>query len=401
MTTAPPPLAPPDPELAAPSAVGPPPGRGRLRGPLATYWWSRLLTLLVASVAGGRLGVGPLSFLNTWDAGWFLAVARDGYPAHIPMAAGHAAQSTLAFFPLFPLLLKIVAVLTPLSDGLAGVAVSVVAGAVAVVVIHRIAVRLTGDPDRAFRAVALFSFFPGSMVLSMAYSEGVMVALAALCLLALLEERWWTAGLCAALATASRASALALVPACLWQAVRAIRRDRRARLALGGPSPATGGLRPLVAPLLAPLGTVAYFAFLWIRTGDLLAYPHAEGAWNSGLAYGRPALLMVGRFLRSPFTAPVPAVATLALVFAVVTGILLARRGWPAVLSVYTFSVLAISVLTRTDGLRPRDILTAFPLFLAAADVIEQRWMRYVMPAGAAVLALSLTFHNLGTWGQP
>ena len=83
------------------------------------------------------------------------------------------------------------------------------------------------------------------------------------------------------------------------------------------------------------------------------------------------------------------------------TGILLARRGWPAVLSVYTFSVLGISVLTRTDGLRPRDVLTAFPLFLALADVIEERWMRYVVPASATLLALSLTFHNLGTWGQP
>ena len=112
-------------------------------------------------------------------------------------------------------------------------------------------------------------------------------------------------------------------------------------------------------------------------------------------------LLLAGRFLRAPFTAPVPAVATLALAFAVVTGIVLARRGWPAVLSVYTFSVLGISVLTRTDGLRPRDVLTAFPLFLGLADVLEERWMRYVVPASAALLALSLNFHNVGAWGQP
>ena len=397
--TVPPPsrLTPLDTDRAATSPADRTAGAGRRA--VRVYGWSRLLTLVTALAAGLRVGGGPMPFLNMWDAGWFLAVARDGYPHRIPTAAGHAVQSTLAFFPLFPLLLKIVAVLTPLSDALAGVAVSLAAGAVAVVMIHRTALRLTGDPGRALRAVALFSFFPGSMVLSMPYSEGVMVALAAACLLALLEERWWTAGLCAALATASRASALALVPACLWQAVAAIRRDRRDR----APEAAHGlpRLRPLVAPLLAPLGTVAYFAFLRIRTGDFFAYPHAEAAWNSGLAYGRPALLMVGRFLRSPFTAPIPAIATLALVFAVVTGILLARRGWPAVLSVYTFSVLGISVLTRTDGLRPRDVLTAFPLFLALADVIEERWMRYVVPASATLLALSLTFHNLGTWGQP
>jgi hypothetical protein len=384
--------------VTAPPATHPTTG---VRAALEPYGQSRLLTLLVAAVAGLRVGVGPVRFLSTWDSGWFLTIAREGYPHHIPTAAGHVVESALAFFPLFPLLLKIVAVLTPLSDAAAGVAVSLAAGAVAVVVMHRIALRLTGDPARARRAVVRFSFFPGTMVLSMPYSEAVMTALAAVCVLALLEERWWTAGVCAALATASRASALALVPACLWQALVVVRRHRRpGGTAVGGAGPRR--LRPLVAPLLAPLGTAAYFAYLWARTGDPLAYVHAEAAWNSGLSFGRPALVMAGRVLRSPFTAaPMPVTATLALGFAVATGIVLARRRWPAVLSVYTYSVLAISVLTRTDGLRPRDVVTAFPLFLAAADVVEERWMRYVMPASAALLALSLTFHNLGAWGQP
>ncbi|HVW32623.1 MAG TPA: mannosyltransferase family protein [Acidimicrobiia bacterium] len=385
--------------MTAPTLTGPPGpapdgGSGATGSPapgfrpaLAAYGRSRLLTLITAAVAGLRVGVGPVVMLNRWDAGWFLQVAHDGYPAHLPTAAGHAVESTLAFFPLFPLLLRLLAALTPLSDALAGIAISLAAGAVAVAAMSRIALRLTGDPDRALRAVVLFSFFPGSMVLSMSYSEGVFVALAALCLLALLEERWWSAGLWAALATASRASALALVPACLWQAVRVVRRDRRPG--------------PLVAPLLAPLGTIAYFGFLWVRSGDPFIYLRAEKAWDSGLGFGRPAFTMAGRFVRAPFAAPVPAVATLALLFAVVATAVLVRRGWPAVLSVYTVTVLVIALLTRTDGLRPRDVLTAFPLFLALADVIDHRWLRSVVPVSAALLALSLTFHNLGAWGQP
>jgi hypothetical protein len=366
-----------------------------MRAALGVYGRSRLLTLTVATVAGWRVGAGPLSVLSRWDAGWFLRVARDGYPDHVPTVAGHAVESTLAFFPLFPLLLRAMAFLLR-SEMLAGVVVALAAGAVATVAVHRIAVRLTGDPSRALRAVTLFSFFPGAMVLSMPYSEGVMVALAALCLLALLEERWWTAGLCAALATASRASALALLPACLWAAVRAV---VRAEGAWKGRRSAR--FRPLVAPLLAPAGALGYIAFLWFRTGDPLAYLRAEGAWNSGLGLGRPAFTMAGRFLRDPFGAPVAATATLALIFAVVAGVILVRRGWPAVLSIYTLSVLGISVLSRTDGLRPRDVLTAFPLFLAAGDAIGERWMRWLVPASAGLLAVSLTFHNLGAWGQP
>ncbi|HLJ08146.1 MAG TPA: mannosyltransferase family protein, partial [Acidimicrobiia bacterium] len=377
------------PEPGAPGSAPPPGGRPAARAgtALAAYGGSRLLTVAVAALAGWRIGVGPVSVLSRWDAGWFLRVAQEGYPSHVPLAGGHVVESALAFFPLFPLLLKVLAALTPLSDALSGVIVSMAAGAAAAVLLYRIALRLTDDPDRAVRGVVLFSFFPGSMVLSMPYSEGVMVALAAACLLALLEERWWTAGLCAALATASRASALALVPACLWAAVSAARRHRR--------------LGPLIAPALAPLGAVAFFGYLRLHTGDALAYLRAEKAWDSGLSFGRPALTMLGRFLRAPFSAPQPATATLALAFAAVTGVVLLRRRWPAVLSIYTFSVLAISVLTRTDGLRPRDVLTAFPLFLAAADVIEPRWMRLIVPASAAVLAVSLVSHNVGVWGQP
>src|SRR5439155_9019191 len=136
---------------------------GGPREALAIYSRSRLLTVLVAALAGLRVGVGPISVLNRWDAGWFLRVASDGYPHHLPTAAGHAVETTLAFFPLFPLLLKAVALLTPLSDALAGIIVAVAAGAVAVAALHRIALRLTGDAERAGRAVALFSFFPGSM----------------------------------------------------------------------------------------------------------------------------------------------------------------------------------------------------------------------------------------------
>ncbi|HKN40392.1 MAG TPA: hypothetical protein VJ456_14950, partial [Acidimicrobiia bacterium] len=140
--TVPPPsrLTPLDTDRAATSPADRTAGAGRRA--VRVYGWSRLLTLVTALAAGLRVGGGPMPFLNIWDAGWFLAVARDGYPHRIPTAAGHAVQSTLAFFPLFPLLLKIVAVLTPLSDALAGVAVSLAAGAVAVVMIHRTALRL-------------------------------------------------------------------------------------------------------------------------------------------------------------------------------------------------------------------------------------------------------------------
>src|SRR5438128_829027 len=81
----------------------------------------------------------------------------------------------------------------------------------------------------AGRPVALFCFFPGAMVLSLAYSEALMLALAIGCLLALLKERWVTAGVLGAFATATRPNAVALVAACAWAAGTAIWRRRQWR----------------------------------------------------------------------------------------------------------------------------------------------------------------------------
>jgi hypothetical protein len=58
-----------------------------------------------------------------------------------------------------------------------------------------------------------------------------------------------------------RPTGLVLILSCGWAAVAAIRRH--------------GSWRPAIAPLLAPAGTLAFFAYLQMHTGDWLAYAHA------------------------------------------------------------------------------------------------------------------------------
>jgi hypothetical protein len=355
--------------------------------PISPYFWSRAVTLLIAIFAGARAGVGALTFLNRWDAPLFMTIVRYGYAADVPGLTPDQAEGLRAFFPLYPLLVRATAWILGVPHVTAAVAVSAVAGAATVALVYRIGLRVTGETATR-RAIALFSFFPGAIVLSMPYSEGIMILLAAATLLALLDERWWLAGVAAALATGSRASALALLPACLWAAVQAYRRG--------------AGWRPFVAPALAPAGIGAYFAFLWARTGDPLAYLNAEKAWGSGLGLaGAPVWRLAGQFLRSPFASPLALTGTLSLLAAVVGVIALLRRGWPPVLSIYSLSVLGISALCRVDGLRPRDVLTAFPLFLAVGHVVKGARYRALLLLLGTAMGFSLLFHNLGTWSQP
>ena len=356
------------------------------RRTLAVYAASRLLTLAVMWLAAHRFGYRLIALLTSWDGNWFLMVVHSGYPKHVPLGEGVAAQSTLPFFPLYPLAIRAAAWVLPGSDAWAAIAVSLVCGAVGAVLVHRLT-ELVADRRTADRVVVLYCLFPGSMVLSWAYSEALMVTLAAGCLIALLRQRWLLAGILAGAATACRATAVILVVVCLWEAAAAVRRDRT--------------WRPLIAPALAPAGILAFFAYLWAHTGDPLAFLHAERAWGVQPGVGRRTLHIIGQVVQAPATKPTFTIAVVSLGFAVITAVLLVRRPWPRMLSVYALGILAFSVVSRSDGLRPRDILTAFPLLMALGAAASATRFRQTVMIFVPLLLTSLVFHGIHTWAQP
>ena len=357
-----------------------------VRQALAVYAASRVLTMAVMWLAAMRTGHGLIALLSNWDGNWFLRVVHSGYPTEVPMDAGGVVESTLPFFPLYPMATRVAGWVLPGADAWAAIAVSLVCGAIAAVLIHRLT-ELVADRSTADRVVVLFCLFPGSMVLSWAYSEALMLVLATGCLIALLRERWLLAGLLAAGATACRANAVVLVAVCLWEATAAVRRDRT--------------WRPMIAPALAPAGIVAFFGYLWIHTGDPVAFLHAQEAWGVHPGVGRHTLQMIWGVLQAPTAKPTFTIAVISLGFALITAVLLVRRPWPRMLSVYALGVVAFSVVSRVDGLRPRDILLAFPLLMALAATTSPTRLRQVTWVFVPLLLTSQVFHSLGAWAQP
>jgi hypothetical protein len=275
-----------------------------------------------------------------------MEVARHGYPAVVPQEAGSAVQSTLGFFPLYPMTVRAVHTLG-LSYEAAGVAVSAIAGLAACLLLWRLVCHLSG-PAVADRAVTLFCFFPGAAILSFAYSEALMLALAIGCLYALLRERWITAGVLAALATATRPNAVALVAACAWAAAVAIKRRR--------------AWRALAAPALAPLGIMAFFAYLEFHTGEAGAYFRTQRQGWEQTFEPASTLRILSDFLRDPFEGTNIPVMVLGFLFMTVTLVLLVRSRPPAILIIYTLAIMAMALSSPTMGARPRFLLTAFPL---------------------------------------
>jgi hypothetical protein len=387
----------------APAPVGrislPRPRQSGILRPLAIFAASRVLVLATVAVVAyaGRAdpGGGPwptlpgprLAFLRAlgrWDAAWYVAIAHHGYRVEMSPPGGQASD---AFFPVFPMLIKLFSVPLHVSPLIVGLILSTVIGAGAALAVWFLARRLAG-PAVADRAVTLFSVFPGAFVLSMAYAEGLLVLACATCLLALHDRRWVVAGVAAAVATATRPNAAPIVLACVAAAVVATRRRRE--------------FRSWVAPALAPLGAAAFFISLWVRTGSITRWFDVERTmWRDHLDVGFTALHRVGQAL----TGPAPSLAPGGLnIQAVAVGVLLAVVGiafvirWRPPLPIVLFTLAAVltACASVNVGPRPRLLMAAFPVAIATGKYMRGRLFVAVVTVSAAGM-VALTALTVGS----
>ncbi len=324
----------------------------------AIFVASRAVVLLSVGVAGVvREDWSMRRALGHWDGGWYLLIAELGYPRALP-PAGSPPQTVLAFFPMFPLLIRMTSDITGLSSFRAALLLNLLLGTLSASLVWLLA-RHLGDRPFADRSTALYAFFPASFVLTMVYSEPLMLALSVFCLYALVRRWWLLAGTAAAIATATRPNAIALCVACAVGSALAIFHRRE--------------WRSVVAPLCSPLGLLAFSVYLALHTGDPLMWLKAQrSGWGQGFDGGWALVKATGRQLADPGSDLNEVTAGLSLVFVVVAFVLLARWKPPGVLTAYAAVVIALGYLSPTLSSRPRFALTAFPLILAVGAGISR-----------------------------
>jgi hypothetical protein len=341
--------------------------------------------------------------LGRWDSVWYLAIAGAGY--------GDGARE--AFFPLYPLLVRIAG--TPLGSALVGGAlVSTALLGVALVVLHRL-VALDHDRAVARNAVLVTALFPMSFFFSAVYSESLFLALSVGAVYAARRDRWAWAGALGGLAAMTRsAGVVLLVPLALIYLWDVGRPSLRAR-------------RPLRADVLwlglVPLGLAAYCAFLALQGVDALAPFHAQEVWFrsfagpfGGVRDGAVAAVQGARQLLSGAREPVffkaaggdpllvarhnvELFAWLALGAVAVAG---ALRRLPAAYGAYLLAALALP-LSYPVGPQPlmslpRFLAVLFPLAIWLALWMTGRAWRERLVVAAFAAGLAVYTGIFATW---
>jgi hypothetical protein len=362
---------------------------GGYRRSLAIYAGTRVVLLLLAIVCDAIFGsvVHGESLtreLANWDGWWYVHLATLGYPT----AVSHG-QTTLGFFPLYSMVIWLTGHIFFCSYVIAGMIVSTAGGAVSVMLVQRLTTDWWG-PEVARKAVLLFCIFPGTVVFSMVYSEGILIPLVAGSMLALSRRRWVLAGLLAGLASGIGPDALAVIPMCAAASFVHLRRfgwqDREAR-------------RSLLAPLMAPVGALGFAGFLWVWTGNPFAsYIAQHDGWHetsSPLAIPHQLVLLIHEvgFRFHWWHANLNVIIGLAGTVFLVASLKLLwrdRRAIPLEVLVFTGCMTFFMVTSWHVPPNPRLLITGFPIVLVFARWAEGRaWTRLVWVTAASLLLLS------------
>lgn len=289
-----------------------------------------------------------LDIWGRWDTGWYLNIATEGY------ALREGAQSNIAFFPLYPLLIRSFLWLIPDSLETPGIqlfAAVVVANLLffgALVLLYCLAMQVTGEHPLAQRAVWYLCVLPGSFFLSAAYADGTALCFMVGAFLAAEKGRWWQAGLLGGLAALARPQGFLIVLPLLYLYLQ----QQSWRLAIRRTE-----ILSLGVPILA---FAAFCIAIFPITHDLLAPLQAQSAWGRHIAW--PWTTFLSPVGESPIVTPVE---RLLLLSAIASAVVMARR-FP------TYTILLIVLLGPalisgylSGSLRYVTMAFPFALFLA------------------------------------
>jgi hypothetical protein len=310
------------------------------------------------------------------DALWFLGIADQGYRTD---------DASAAFFPLYPMVVRVVSV--PLGGHpLAGaLLVSNAAFLGALMALYVLTKNELSD-EIARRSVLYAAVFPTALFFLAPYSESLFLLLVVGCFWAARQARWEIAGVLGGLAALTRNVGILLVIPLALEAVHQAR----------GSAPTRSPVRGLVWALAPAAGTFVYLWFWRLQSGDWLAPLHKQANWQREL--GNP-LLTLWHGTRDAFRFVGLYPGGYHLLDWLIALAVLAAAGYSLVRFRPSFGAFAWALilvpLASEYAARPliafsRYALPIFPIYWAFARWTEGRPVRHELLVGSSSVLLGL-----------
>ncbi|WP_280726382.1 glycosyltransferase family 39 protein [Kitasatospora sp. MAA4] len=358
---------------------------------LLGYVAVRAIGLAVLMLWEGQHGMSSLNRLSTlWDASWYQNIAQHGYAGTAPRPGPFGLYQPYAFFPVYPMLIRVVWWVGPLAVNYAALLVAWISALAAAWGVFAVGERLYNRRTGVIAAV-LWGVTPYAVVESMAYSELAFSALAVWAMYAALTRRWVWAGVLASLAGLTRPTGVAVAAAIGIGGVAALAvqwwQDRR------GVLPEEERLawwRPLLGAAIAPLGFVGFIAWVGWQKGSPNAYFKIQEAWQSKFDFGHSTLHSFRVMLTVPgavWMTDVVVAATITV--SVLLFVISVLQRQPLTLLVYSGMILLLALGDAAYfNSRARFLIPAFALLFPLAGNLARARTRGLVPTVLVTAAL-------------
>lgn len=345
---------------------------------LLTFIGSQIFPL----VANGGLGaVGPGKDFNfwaswaQWDGGHFYNIAKFGY----------FGPNEYAFFPLFPLLIKLISFVFFGNLLLAGFLISNVAFLAFMYVFHAL-VRNRYDYKTANNALITLVTFPTAYFTVAYYSESLFLLFIALTLFLSEKRKFLQAAVFVSLASLTRTLGIFLVIPQIISYLQDIKFNIR-----------NINAKALSIPV-ALAGFGAYSTYLWQKFKDPLYFFTVQSTWHRSLTSPLSTIYsyLSQEITQKSFNDYLDIFLTITFLLILVVGVKKIPFSW------WLFALLAILIPAATGTLTsmPRYLLTALPVFILIGIYLKDSFLVKILIWSISLVlqvALAIMFVN-GHW---
>jgi len=317
-----------------------------------------------------------------WDSGWYLNIVLNGYMVKGDLTT---VQSNLAFFPLFPYVVRWIAWLPSHSLKsinvilLIGVLTSNICLLAGLVFLWKI-VKANGWSDEiAGRSIKYLLYFPTAFFFSCFYTESLFLFLSLAAFYAAIRHKWALAGLLGALLGITRPNGVIFFIPLSWLYLDAIDWDYK-QIHWNS-----------IWLLMVPLGLLVHLLSIYPITNNFFAPIMAQSAWGKSL--NLPWNAWIESTKVTPMIAPFDLFFTLGF-------LLMCFFVWHYFRSksYVIFSLLMLIPLLFSGSIQSnmRYVIVIFPVFIALAKLSQRRWFYSLLKV--TFLGLQVIF--MAAWCQ-
>lgn len=254
---------------------------------IVVWLLSRLVMLIMVQVMNlvADTPHNILYYMNPWDAEWYKEMTEAGYKF-----PGSTGMANWAFFPLYPMICRAVRIIT--GGHINTYAIGMMVSNICIIVAVYYAVKLAyleldkGKYDKKdIENIIIFLMLAGpcAVYYGAMYTEALFTMCVVLCFYNARKRNYMTAGVFAALASATRIVGCTLIVVLLIEMYidSYKKQEVMSKRILYTVQDIIKDGRKLLSLALCPLGIFVYMTFLKHFCGDAWAFYHVQRAWRT------------------------------------------------------------------------------------------------------------------------